>query len=205
MPNAKDPTVQFPGFNRSQMIPLIDGNTIRQRIGWEPVGEGFSWARVDKSEVFEFATNPQTETKAYIDTANDYTYVKSYQAAMEQEIIIDPNNEVYGLMYEYTMLFPTGSDAEVPCMMIFPSVKDPAVSDAFLWKTAMLTTGAISSPDGKLTFTINFNGEMERGTGAKSAESGKFEFTPLPATPAAPEQASILSAKSSSTKSPLSK
>lgn len=179
-----DADTRFSDFSRDKFIPLIDANFIRKMIGWDTIEteDGHAWARVDKSEQFSLELSPQTETKGYIDTANDTTRTVSYQVSQEQEIIIDGNNEVYALMYEYTMHFPVGSDAQVPNMLIMPSVTNPEVADAFLWEDAMLTPVSINTIDKKLTFTINYNGEYVRGTGAKGEESGRFEFTPLDGT-----------------------
>lgn len=177
MPNeATDSATRFSDFSRDRFIPLIDANAIRRLVGMDTIDEGHAWARVDKSEVFDFAFNPQENTKGYIDTANDSTFVEKYQPQMDQEIIVDGNNEVYSLMYEYSMHFPTGSDAEIPCAVIMPSVKDDSVADAFLWEQAILSPSNINTIDKKLTFSMKFNGEMKRGTGAKNAETGRFEI-----------------------------
>lgn len=186
--------IRFADFSRDKFIPLIDANFIRELVGWEKIEtkDGHAWARVDKSEQFELGLSPQTETKNYIDTANDTTRTTSYQISQDQEIIIDGNNEVYALMYEYTMHFPVGSDAQVPNMLIMPSVTDPEVADAFLWEEAILTPVSINTIDKKLTFTINYNGEMKRGTGSKDEETQRFVFTPADAQV---EPVSVLSAK----------
>lgn len=179
MPNeAVDSATRFPDFSRDKFIPIIDANTIRRFIGWDTEGDGFAWARVDKSEVFELALNPEENTKGYIDTANDSTFVEKYSTQMDQEIVVDGNNEVYALMYEFMMHFPTGSDAEVPCALIMPSVKDPSnAADAFLWKNAILSPSTLNTVDKKLSFAMKFNGAMERGTGALNTETGRFEIT----------------------------
>lgn len=200
------PTTRFADFSRDRFVPLIDGNTIRRLVGMTPEGDSFAWARVDKSEVFELAFNPEENTRGYIDTPNDATFVEKYGLQMDQEIVIDGNNETYSLMYEYAMHFPTGSDAEVPCALIMPNVKDPAGSaDAFLWRQAILSPAGINTIDKKLTFSMKFNGAMERGTGAKNETTGRFEITIPTAgsetpggTPSpAAETQSVLSPKSS--------
>lgn len=192
MANAFNKEARFGDFSRDLFIPLIDGNTIRRFVGQKEDGEGYAWARVDKSEIFDFAMNPQTETKAYIDTKNDETSITSFQLSQDQEIVIDGNNEVYSLLYEYAINFPTGSDAEVPCALIMPSVLDPDKADMLVWDKAMLVPSDINSVDKKLTFTMQLNGDHKRGTGAKG-DGGRFEFTEGAAS--VPEAAS-LSAKS---------
>lgn len=198
-----DASIRFPDFSRDKFIPAIDANAIRKFIGWDTIetSDGHAWARVDKSEQFNIELSPNTETKGYIDTANDTERMVSYQVSQEQEIIIDGNNEVYALMYEYTMHFPVGSDAIVPNLLLAPSVVDPDVVDAFLWNEAILTPVSINTIDKKLTFNISYNGAFERGTGAKDETTGRFLFTPSgdekPDTPPAEEpEVQTLSAKS---------
>lgn len=173
---ADTTTTRFPDFSRDKFVPCIDGNKIRRLIGQTEEGTGYAWARVDKSEVFDLALNPQEVTKAYIETANDETSINSYQPQLDQEIVIDGNNEVYSLMYEFFMHMPTGSDAEVPCMLIMPSVTDPDVADAYVWDKAILSPSNLNTVDKKLTFSMKLNGAMKRGTGEKGT-SGRFEFT----------------------------
>ncbi len=203
------PTGRFADFSRDRFVPLIDGNTIRRLVGMTTEGDDFAWARVDKSEIFELAFNPEENTRGYIDTPNDATFVEKYGLQMDQEIVIDGNNETYSLMYEYAMHFPTGSDAEVPCALIMPNVKDPAgAADAFLWRQAILSPSGINTIDKKLTFSMKFNGAMERGTGAKNETTGRFEITIPTAAGGTPEgggeqpaalseEASVLSGKKS--------
>lgn len=172
----------FRDFSRDKFIPLFDANKIRALTGFGEVTEGLDLTRIDKSTVFEFGFNPQTETYGFIDSPNDETNLVSYQLSMEQEIVIDGNNPAYALLYEYSMAMPTGSDAEVPMVIVAPSVKDPTIMDAFMWEKGMLAPGAINTVDKKLTFTMNFNGEMQRGTATIS--NGKVTF--VPATPVLP-------------------
>ena len=193
---------RFPDFSRDKFIPAIDANAIRRLIGWEEIktADGHAWARVDKSEQFNIELSPNTETKGYIDTANDTERMVSYQVSQEQEIIIDGNNEVYALMYEYTMHFPVGSDAIVPNILLAPSVVDPDVVDAFMWEDAILTPVSLNTIDKKLTFNIAYNGTMKRGTGAKDADTGRFLFQAKdsakpPATEDDSEEVQTLSAK----------
>lgn len=171
---------RFPDFDRSKFIPLFDGNAVRRFLGIEEVGEPGSvdLIRIGKSTIFTYSPNAQTETQAFIETANDYTYIKNYAPTMPQEVMIDGNDPAYALMYEFTMHHPTGSDAEIPNYLAAPSVTTPGEMDMFAWPTAMMVPGDLSPVDKKLNFTINYNGEMERGTGERDETTGKFKFVP---------------------------
>lgn len=168
--------VKFQAFDRSQFIPLIDGNAIRRLLGEEPVGTGKDYIRIDKSEVWALQFNPQTETKGYIVNKNDETTLTSYQTAMDQEIVIDGNNPLYSLMYRFAMKFPVGSDAEVPTLLCAPSVVTPGAIDGYEWEHALITIGELNSVDKKLTFTLNLNGDNTEGIVTKD-DNGKFVYT----------------------------
>lgn len=169
-------TQTFPAFDRSMFIPLIEQNKIRKLTGYGTVTSGDDWGRIGKSEVFDLAFNPQTETKGYIENKNDQTTLTSYQVSQDQEIVIDGNDPIYALMYEFAMMFPVGSDAEVPVLLAAPSVRTPGEIDGFLWRDALISLSNLNSVDKKLTFTLNLNGDVKRGIVTKD-DDGKFAFT----------------------------
>lgn len=169
-------TQTFPAFDRSMFIPFLEMNKIRKLTGFGTATDGDDWGRIGKSEVFDLAFNPQTETKGYIENKNDQTTLTSYQVSQEQEIVIDGNDQIYALMYEFAMMFPVGSDAEVPVLLAAPSVRTPGDIDGFLWRDALISLSNLNSVDKKLTFTLNLNGDVERGIITKG-DDGKFTFT----------------------------
>lgn len=169
-------TQKFPAFDRSMFIPLLELNRIRQLTGFGTATTGDDWGRIGKSEVFDLAFNPQTETKGYIENKNDQTTLTSYQVSQDQEIVIDGNDPIYALMYEFAMMFPVGSDAVVPVLLAAPSVRTPGQIDGFLWREALISLSNLNSVDKKLTFTLNLNGDVKRGIITKG-DDGKFTFT----------------------------
>lgn len=189
-------TVTFPAFDRSMFVPLIEANVIKKLTGYGTVGTGDDWTRIDKSTVFDLAFNPNTETKSYIDNKNDINELTSYTPSMEQEIVIDGNNPLYALMYEFAMAFPVGSDAEIPTMLVMPSVRTKDVMDAFVWRKALVTLNNLNTVDKKISFTLNLNGDMERGTA--TVTDGKFTY--VAATESAVSEASAFSARKTSAK-----
>lgn len=168
-------TQTFPAFDRSMFIPCIELNKIRNLTGFGTATEGDDWGRIGKSEVFDLAFNPQTETKGYIENKNDQTTLKSYQVSQDQEIVIDGNDPIYALMYEFAMMFPVGSDAVIPVLLVAPSVRTAGVNDGFVWREALISLKNLNSVDKKLTFTLNLNGDVERGT--VTIEDGKLTFS----------------------------
>lgn len=142
---------------RSKFVPLID-------ITRGAEAGVHTWKPIDLSTVFELAYNPQTETYGYICNDTDSTEIKSYQPAMEQEIKISRGNPIYDFMLDFMRGMPTGSAAEVPVMVVYPDKTTGEATDADLWEHAVIYPGTINTVDGKLTFTLNFNGAHTQGT-----------------------------------------
>lgn len=151
-------------LTRDLYIPLIDANAIRKAIGEDIVGTGNDWVRIDKSTIFELSFNPQEETQGYIDTANDTTYVKSYQPELPQEIILDNSNELYKLMHPFCMKMPTGSSAEVPTLLVMPDMSTGKATAGYKWDKSIVSPGSLNTVDGKLSFTLKLNGKIDNGT-----------------------------------------
>lgn len=161
-------------LTRDLYIPLLDANTIRKAIGQPVETEEYDWVRIDKSTIFDLSFNPQEETYGYIDTANDTTYVKSYQPELPQEIVLDNDNPLYKIMHEFVLAMPTGSNAEVPLLLVTPSMETGDATEGRLWKHNIVSPGDLNTVDGKLSFSNKLNGDIEVGTVTR--DGGKFEF-----------------------------
>lgn len=151
-------------LTRDLYIPFLDGNTIRKAIGKEAEGEGYDWIRIDKSTIFALAFNPQEETYGYIDTANDTTYVKSYQPELPEEIILDNDNPLYKLLHPFCLAMPTGTNAQVPLLLVTPNMDDGSATEGRIWEDNILSPGELNSVDGKLSFSNKMNGDVKVGT-----------------------------------------
>lgn len=137
----------------------------------------YNFVPVDLSTVFELAYNPSTETYGYIKYKNDVTQVESYAPSMEQEIVLDTTNPMYTFMDEYLNSYPTGSDAKIPCCFARPNVADPTKIDAQVFDEAIVVGGSLNTVDGKLTFTINLNGDPVLGS-LNTIYDGTVTFSP---------------------------
>lgn len=155
-------------LTRNLFIPLVDA-TLGAEKGT------YNWTRIDKSTIFELSFNPTEETAGYIDTANDSTYIKSYAPELPQEIVLDNDNPLYKVMFPFMMSMPTGSSANVPCMLVVPNIATGAATDAFVWDDAIVSPQTINTIDGKLTFTLKLNGDPKQGTVTNT--NGTFTFT----------------------------
>lgn len=190
-------------LTRNLFIPYVEGNKIRQAIGETVSGEGEDWVQIDKSTIFDLAFNPQEETSGYIDMANDTTYVKSYQAELPQEIILDSDNPLFKIMFPFCMAMPTGGDAEVPVLLRVPDLATGTATQAYLWKQAIVSPTDLNTVDGKLMFSLKLNGDAVKGT--VSVTDGKVAFTESTGEEAETlrfaSEATTMSAKKATTKS----
>lgn len=144
-------------LTRDKFVPLID-LTRGAEAGT------YDWAPIDLSTVFEMAYNPTTNTLSYICYPNDVTELSSYAPSMAQEIKIEKDNPIYDFMLAYMREMPTGNAAQVPIMVVYPDKTTGAPTEADVWDEAVLVPDTINTVDGKLTFTLNFNGTRRSGT-----------------------------------------
>jgi hypothetical protein len=161
-------------LTRNLFIPLVDANTMKEATGKTTSGTGYDWTRIDKSTIFDLAFNPQEETNGYIDSANDTTTVTSYQPELPQEIILDSSNPLYNLAFDFCMAFPLGSDAQVPCLLVYPDA-DGNTTKGMLWEEAIISPTDLNTVDGKLNFSLKLNGDAKTGTA--SVTDSKVTFT----------------------------
>lgn len=162
-------------LTRNLFVPYVDGNTLKKAVDPTFTGTGYDWVQIDKSTIFDLAFNPQEETNGYIDEANDTTYVKSYQPELPQEIILDSDNALFNVMYEFCMAMPTGGDAECPVLLRTPDLDTASPTEGRLWEKAIISPSNLQTVDGKLTFTLKLNGNVKRGTVTNI--DGKVTFT----------------------------
>lgn len=161
-------------LTRDLYIPLLDANTLKRAVGLQVEGEGYDWVRIDKSTIFALAFNPQEETYGYIDTANDTTYVKSYQPELPEEIILDNDNPLYKLMHDFCMAMPVGKNAEVPLLLVMPDMKTGKPTVGRVWDGNIVSPGELNSVDGKLSFSNKMNGGVKVGTVEISGDTYTF-------------------------------
>lgn len=152
-------------LTRNLYIPALDVSE----------GKTGEYQAIDKSTVFEFSWNPNTETYSYICNKNDSSEVTGYAPSMGQEIVLDNDNPIYKFLQPLFMSMPTGSDCVIPCLLIEPDMTTGKPTVGRLWKEATVVPDKLSSVDGKLSFTLNFNGDPVSGTVAIA--SGKITFT----------------------------
>lgn len=119
-----------------------------------------SWARIDKSTIFSLNPNPQTETQDYICYETPVTVIDHYEPELPQEIAMYEGNPMYDFVYGLFYNLPVGEDAVVESLICFPG------TDKKAWKIdeTTLVLGEMNTVDKKISFTLNFGGDIARGT-----------------------------------------
>lgn len=163
-------------LTRDKFVPYIDANAIKNFLGIS-AGSGYDWVRVDKSTVFDFAFNPQEETSGFIDSAADTSYVKSYQPNLPQEIILDSDNPLFEIMYQFVFKFPTGANAVVPALLAVPNLATGEPTNAIMWEEHVISPTDLNTVDGKLIWDMKLNGTPKHGTVTYSTTDYKPTFT----------------------------
>ena len=158
-------------LTRNLFVPMLDTDAMLDTPTGTP-----KWVPIDLSTVFEFAFNPTTETYSYICYANDTNETTGYAPTMEQEIVLDNENPMYEAMYPFMMSMPTGSKCKVPCLLVEPDMDTGKPTRGRMWSEATISPDTVNTVDGKITFTINFNGDQAEGTVANN--EGTVTFTP---------------------------
>ena len=131
-----------------------------------------SWARIDKSTIFSLNPNPQTETQDYICYETPVTVIDHYEPELPQEIAMYEGNPMYDFVYGLFYNLPVGEEAVVESLICFPG------TDKKAWKIdeTTLVLGEMNTVDKKISFTLNFGGDITRGTYTIST-SGKPSFS----------------------------
>lgn len=155
-------------ITKNYWIPFIDISA--------PSSETPSWGRVDLSTIFEIAANPETEDVDFINMESAQTELRYYKPTMDQEIACYLGNPMYDFMADKFFRLDV-TEAVMPVLVVFPKTTVEATSvPAWLYEDALIVFNTLSSTDGKIAFTINFNGEKQLGTVAMTG--GVPTFTP---------------------------
>jgi hypothetical protein len=154
-------------LTKDKFIPFIDVSGTINKEEWVPV-----WKRVDYSTIFSLNPNPQTTETDYICYEAAITTTDSYKPELPQEIAIYEGNPVYDFMFEKFYNLEVGPGMNLPVLMCFGG----SAKKAWQLKDATVTLGELNTVDGKLSFTLNMGGAIDRGTYAVT--EGVPTFTP---------------------------
>lgn len=117
------------------------------------------WKRITKSTIFSLNPSPQTESLDYISTEIPVEEVKNYIPELPQETALYEGDPIYDFIFNMFYELPVGAACIVPALICFGGSSKKA------WRcNATLVLGELNTVDGKLSFTIKFGGDIDRGT-----------------------------------------
>lgn len=140
--------------------------------------EAKNWVQVDKSTTLNIQMNPETETQDWIDQELPVEEVKSYKPTLDEEIATRRNNPMYEFMADRFYNCKVGN---VESLICFPPAGEEGKLNAWFVKETPLILNNADYVEGKLHWTMNFGGDISRGTYTID-NNGKPEYHP-------PEQA----------------
>ena len=155
-------------LTKSQTMLFIDGSA-----NGTP-----SWLRIGKSTIFNLALNANVVTNDYIEDEMPTDEIDHYKPSIAQELAAYRGDSAFDHVYDMFYGLPVFSEAQRDVLVIFAGNEGTAESPSFhAWKVpATIVLQAFDTVAGKITFDINFSGNIIRGTATVS--NGAPTFTP---------------------------
>ena len=118
------------------------------------------WKRIDKSTIFEIEMNAKTESCDYISQETPTEEIVSYAPSMNQEIATYRGNPIYETMFRR---FYECSTAHGRSLICFPE-DGSGQKKAWLVEDTAFVLSAMNWAEGKITWSMRFGGDIQRGT-----------------------------------------
>lgn len=118
------------------------------------------WQRIDKSTVFEIEMNAETESFDYISQELPTEEIAGYAPSMDQEIATYRGNPIYDFMFKR---FYNCDVSHARTLICFPQDADGKLP-AWLVEDTTLVLDAMNWAEGKITWSMKFGGDIQRGT-----------------------------------------
>lgn len=137
-------------LTKNKTIPFINTGTKDAPV----------WVRIDKSTIFDLVANPQSTSEDYICYENAIEDITSYNPELDQEIVMNEGNPCYDFVFDLFYELPTGVNATLPVLICFAGTEKKA------WRVddAVCLLGSMNTVEGKITFTLQLGGTIQRGT-----------------------------------------
>ena len=129
------------------------------------------WKRIDKSTIFEIEMNAETESCDYISQEMPTEEIVSYAPSMDQEIATYRGNPIYEFMFRK---FYNCSTAHGKSLICFPA-DESGRQQAWMVADTAFVLDAMNWAEGKITWSMRFGGDIQRGT--YSISDGVPSFT----------------------------
>lgn len=132
-----------------------------------------TWTRVDKSTILNIVMNAETESMDYISQELATEEIKSYKPSMDQEIATYKGNPIYEHMFQK---FYNCDLAHGKTLICFPETEKG--KQAWEIDDTTFTLNEMNYVDGKITWGMNFGGDIKRGTYTVSGGTPTFNASP---------------------------
>ena len=89
--------------------------------------------------------------------------------------MLEEGDSLFDAMFELMQTLPTGTAAEIPALFVFPKKATSPATSFVAWKvTCMISFSNYNSVDRKLSFSLAFASDIDRGSVAISDGAPTF-------------------------------
>ncbi len=133
--------------------------------------------RIGKSTIFALALNANVVTQDFIEDEAPTDEVTYYKPTLPQELAAYKGDPAFDFIYDMFYKLPTGTEVQKTVLIVFAGDIGTEAAPKFnAWQTnATVVLKEFNTVDEKITFDLNFNGNIERGT--VTVTDGKPVFT----------------------------
>lgn len=135
------------------------------------------YLRIGKSTIFALAVNANVVTQDFIEDEAPTDEVTYYKPTLPQELAAYKGDPAFDFIYDMFYNLPTGTEVQKTILIVFAgNIGTEAAPKFNAWQTnATIVLKDFNTVDEKITFDLNFNGNVERGTA--TVTDGKPSFT----------------------------
>ncbi len=128
--------------------------------------ESSTWLRIGKSTIFALALNANIVTNNYIEDEVPTDEITHYKPTLPQELAAYKGDPAFDFIYDMFYNLPTGTAVQKPVLIVFDGNSGTEASPKFnAWQVkATVVLKDFNTVDGKITFDLNLNGNIEKGT-----------------------------------------
>lgn len=133
--------------------------------------------RIGKSTIFALAVNANVVTNDFIEDEAPTDEVTYYKPTLPQELAAYKGDPAFDFIYDMFYNLPTGTEVQKTVLIVFAGNNGTEAAPKLnAWQTnATVVLKEFNTVDEKITFDLNFNGNIERGTA--TITDGKPVFT----------------------------
>ncbi len=137
-----------------------------------------TWVQIEKSTDNTITMNGETEDRDFIVDEQATTVLNKYKPSLSEPITLFKGNPDYEYFWDLFYNTKVGTNATSEILVVFMNETDDTETTSYkAWKCGCtFVCDNLNPVDGTLTFTINFNGSIAKGTVTVST-SGEPAFS----------------------------